>query len=479
MKKIIFIFCFLNSVNALAWRDEVKEIINQEIKKTKISQENFGIWFGIGDVQTGLNADKLFLPASLSKVITASAVINTLPSDHKFKTQIYSDGKISAQTLNGNLYIKGGGDPAFISESMWYLVNILKRQDFKTITGDIIVDDSMYDKVRFSESRQSQRVDRAYDAPVGAMSFNWNSINVFVKPGEAGGEAKVYLDPKNEYTLLVNQAKTGGKVFDIKADRIELPDGKNRIVVTGTIPQNHDEKPIYKSISNPDLWTGYNLKNFLWEAGFLFKGEIKLGVVPESAWLMAEKESDGLFKIVADMQKFSNNYVAEMLTKFLGFTKFKKGTLKDGVNVINDYLRDKHNWKESDFVFVNPSGLTRENKLKPVLLGKLLQKDYMKFSISPELVASLPISGIDGTLKKRMQGKLKGLVRAKTGFLTGVTGIAGYMASGGKEPVAFVMIYNGSSDNDWQIRNIFDAILEKSQPKIAQYKNSQDMFVKN
>lgn len=481
MKNLIILIAITSySTISWSWQDTVKDIIHQELKKTKISESNFGIWMGVGDQQVSINADKLFLPASLSKVVTASAVFHHLPADHKFKTQILTNGKINDIKLNGDLYLKGGGDPAFVSESMWYLVNVLKRQSFREITGDIIVDDSMYDKIRFSESRQSQRVDRAYDAPVGAMSFNWNSVNVFVKPGkQVGDPAQVYLDPKNEYTVLVNQTKTNassGK-FDVQAERFELPDGKNKIVVSGGMPLNQEEKPIYKSISNPDLWAGYNLKAFLEEAGFKVQGQIKLGVTQASSKLLAEKESDSLSMLVSDMQKFSNNYVAEMLTKYLGYYVHQKGTLKDGVKVLQDYLTQTVGWPEGDFVFINPSGLTRENKVKPMLLGKLLQKDWNKFSIAPELVSSLPIAGIDGTLKKRMQGKLKGLIRAKTGFLNGVTGIAGFMSINGKEPVTFVMIYNGSSDNDWQIRNIFDDILEKVQPKIASQFKTSDLIV--
>lgn len=436
------------------------------LKSAKLKPEDFGVV--IGDVEgqalLTLNADRPMIPASITKLVTAASFLKHYPPGTKFKTQLLSDGAVSGKTLKGDLALKGAGDPAFVSETMWFLVNAFTRSGITTVDGDLIVDDTLFDSMRYDLSRQADRVDRAYDAPTGAMSFNWNSVNIFVRPGAKAGEnAKVWLDPENEYVRLQGTVKTSGKGVNVNIDRdFDKKSGQDVIRVSGSISAGASEYVQFKNITSPDLWAGANLRAFLEQRGVKVKGKVVAGKATETAKVLAEAESKPVEQIVTDMNKFSNNYVAEMLTKHLGLLRQKPGTIASGMAVINDDLQALGIGKDQ-MLLTNPSGLTRDNRITAQAMWKLLKSVETDFQSYPEFVSSLPISGIDGTLKKRMKddgGERQ--VRAKTGLLTGVVALAGYGA--GKKTgktLPFVFIYNGNADGAL-VRSVVDRfVVEK------------------
>ncbi|MFN7729523.1 MAG: D-alanyl-D-alanine carboxypeptidase/D-alanyl-D-alanine-endopeptidase [Bdellovibrio sp.] len=395
---------------------------------------------------------KDLIPASVTKILTAGAVLKHFPPGTKLKTQIYGEGQ--------NIYLKGGGDPGFVSETMWFLVNQFVRTQIKVIEGDIIVDDSFFDSLRFDPSRQKERVDRAYDAPTSAMSFNWNSINVFIRPGaKAGDIAAVFLDPENDYTTLKSDVRTvGGAGNELVVDRDESKSG-DHLIVKGKIGVNSKEIAVFKNITKPDIWSGAQLKSFLKQRGIEVKGQIRAGTTPTSAKLLAEAESKPIEQMVADMNKFSNNYVAEMLTKNLGALNGKPGTIGRGIDVIREYIKELGVDPLEAQIF-NPSGLTRNNRLSGRALWRVLWDLHSQLLYEPEFLTSLPIAGVDGTLKRRLKGSpAERWVRAKTGYLDGVVSLAGYAGRKDGTVIPFVLIYNGSAD-EAIVRNAFDDVMK-------------------
>lgn len=461
---VISFFSFLSLVSAKTQKQkntnsdiELSKKITQIFSAISDSKNNLGVVIADGidedDFQFTLNSHNKLIPASVSKVLTSAAVLKAIPPGTKLKTQLYYDGK--------NLYLKGGGDPGFVSETMWFLVNHFTRNEIKKVTGEIIVDDSLFDKERFDSSRQKVRVDRAYDAPTGAMSFNWNSINVFIRPGDSvGTKAKVFLDPESDYAQLKSEVKTvDGSTQDLFVDREETKNG-DLIIVRGKIGIKAKEAVVFKNITKPDLWAGQQLKAFLKQRGVTVEGNVSNGKVPDSARLVAEAESKPIELLLADMNKFSNNYVAEMLTKNIAALKKSPGTIVDGVAQINEYLKSNRA-VESEYHIVNPSGLTRENKLSAWVLFTTLWDLHSHLKTSPEFLNSLPIAGIDGTLKKRMKGsQAEGWVRAKTGYLDDVVSLAGYAGTPKGKVYTFSMIYNGKTD-EAKVRATFDRVLEE------------------
>jgi D-alanyl-D-alanine carboxypeptidase/D-alanyl-D-alanine-endopeptidase (penicillin-binding protein 4) len=445
--------------------DQAKELtkrLDQQLERSKISRKDVSIYIAAGDSGRSqilsVNERQVRIPASITKIVTAAVVLENILPGTKLKTQLYADlGKVKASVLEAPLYLKGGGDPGFVSETMWFLTNSFTRSGIKEIKGDLIVDDTLFDSIRFDSSRQEQRVDRAYDAPTGAMSFNWNSVNFFVRPGHSVGEpAQVFVDPPNSYITLKGQVRTvaRGKGFNVNVDRSPTTAG-DTFTISGSVALGHPEKAVFASITKPDLWAGENLKAFLSQRGITVRGAVKAGKMPSGLDLVGEAESKPIEAMVTDMNKFSNNYVAEMLIKNLAVSKGEVGSLAAGMKHLNAYMKSL-NVSEKDFSFPNPSGLTRDNKVTAQAMWIVLENLKEQFRLQPEFISSLPIAGVDGTLRNRMKGTPgERWVRAKTGLLDGVVSLAGYAGRKDGSVIPFVLIYNGNAD-EGSVRALFD-----------------------
>ena len=455
----MFILFSVHSLFASPWQDQVQKSIKKNLSQFPVSEDHFGVWLSRGKEIASFNEKKLFIPASLSKIPTALAFFNEISMDQYFYTWIYKTGTIHDGVLKGDLYLKGGGDPCLVSESMWMMVNKLKRSGIKKIEGQVFVDESYFDSNYFPQGRQTKRVGRAYDAPVSALSFNWNSISIYVRPGLKKGEpARIHLDPALDFIKLENRLRTAaGKRAKIRLERVFR--GEDIIIkVDGRIPLSSGERVFYRSVNDVALWTGRSFKAFLNQSGIHYLGTIKKKKVPDQADLLVEHEGWSMARVLAGLSKFSNNFIAEMLTKHLGKRGQEPGNIKQGLLKIRNYLK-QHGWKNSEFSFVSPSGFTRHNKMRADRLGELLQASVQNFLLAPEFLSSLPISGTDGTLKGRMR-EIKGKVRAKTGSISGVVGLAGYMKpQDGNKVITFVFFYNGPSRYDWKVQALFDRLL--------------------
>lgn len=442
------IVCFILGLGSSAFAKDLSALV----KKSGLDAKNFSLLVKKHNAETPsyeLNSKETRIPASLTKLITASAVLSEFPAGHQFVTELRTDS-------SGNLYLVGDGDPGFVSESMWILVNNFLRSEVKTIKGDLVVDDSKFDKIRFDSSRNDKRVDRAYDSPVGAMSFNWNAVNIYVRPGKSKGDSlKVFADPDSQYFKIVNKAKTGSgtqNTIQIKLEKENSKDSPHQelVTITGEYGKQLKEKVYFKAVDNPELWSLYNLKSFLERRGIKIEGNLRTGRPPMSSKEVAQFKSHPLSRHVSGMMKFSNNYIAEMLIKNLAAYKgVRPATLDSGVNYLRTFLTDNG---VRDFRLVNPSGLSRENSFTTVQLMKLLEKMRSNFKVYPELSSSLPIAGVDGTLKSRMNSLgNEAKLRAKTGMLNGVAGLAGYT-----NKYSFVFMYNGPHGDLYKARDLFD-----------------------
>ncbi len=455
---------YLFSLNAFSFD------ISHEVSKLHLQSGDLSLYaVSKKEVLIDLNSKKLMTPASVTKLITASAVLHALGPSTKLTTELLSSAQIEETILKGDIYLHGGGDPSFVSESMWFLVNELTRTQITKIEGDIVVDDTLFDAVRFDSGREKVRNDRAYDAPIGAMSMNWNAVNVFVRPAKKVGEpALVFADPETSYIQIKNESKTvSGNKADVFVSRkgkiLEDEDSVgfgDAIVISGKIGIEANEKVIFKNISQPDLWSGANLQAFLKARGISITGRVRAGKTPPGAKTLARFESKPLTQMISDMLKFSNNFVAEMLTKQLALKKgIVPATLVSGLEDIRIYLHFL-GFKDDAIKIENPSGFSRQNKISALSLTNVLLKVQNDFKIFPELFAALPISGRDGTLKNRMKG-LAEKVRAKTGYMTGIAALAGFVDRGENEGVTFAFLFNGPADKADEAKTLMDRLCEK------------------
>lgn len=436
--------------------------LEQLIQKSGLQKTHLAIWAADSDTKKEIwthRSEVQVEPASLTKILTAVAALSRLGAHRRFETKAYTDqpgAEVDSLTLVGQ------GDPSLVSEHFWTLTNLIKDSGLKKIRKSIFVDDSHFDRVRFDEDRESQRVDRAYDAPVGGLSFNWNSTNIFIRPGASlNSPGFVFLDPAMEtYLSLTNKSVTSKKTA-IEASRRSTTTG-DAIAVQGSIARGGPEKVIYKSISKPELWTGHQFSAFLARAGIEVPLTVQSGNLTHKH-LRASIQGLRVADQVLSMMKFSSNYVAEMLTKQMGaLKKGAPGTMKNGLEEIRSVM-DELGIKRGEYVIVNPSGLTDGNKISARALGQIMQKIDGDITLAPEFHASLPIFGVDGTVKSRLMGTVAaGRVRAKTGLLrlSGVVGLAGYATTPSGKQRTFVFVYNKGSELQSmdKVRALFDRL---------------------
>ncbi len=401
-----------------------------------------------GEILYENSADKLLIPASVSKLFTAYTALKKLKPTSNFETTIWTTGAVMDGKLSGDLYIKGGGDPSLVSERLWMLVNELMRSGIKRISGDIIADDTFYDKERTPDSRPSYLTDQAYNAPIGALSFNFNTTTIYVRPAETAGKPPtVYTDPENSYIDVVNQATTGksGSTNSVQVKRTEFVKGDigDTVLLRGSIPLGHAEMRFYRNIVNPSLYAAHMFRTFWEQRGMKLEGKLKEGVVPSKARQILAYSSLPLWQVVWGMNKFSNNFVADQILKKVGAETWGvPGTLEKGVKALQDVLEDI-GIPNKNYVIIDGSGLTRKTRVTVRQIVKVLSSAAQDLSIAPEYMASLGVGGEDGTLRNRFPSELThSIIRGKTGSLDGVNALAGYMTSRDKENLAFAIILN-------------------------------------
>lgn len=460
----ILTFVFMSDVHSIA--GSLEDAVTRRVESSRLKKDDLGLIIARDDgtIIYKLNDSKKFIPASLTKIVTAAAVLEKLPAGYQFVTELKAKREnVKSGRLEGDIYLRGGGDAGFVSESMWFLVNEFTRSGIKEITGNIIVDDSRFDSVRFDGSRDQQRVDRAYDAPIGAMTFNWSAVNIFMRPGaKVGDPVLAFADPENRYIRITNRATTAAMSQKAKIEVTNLglrkDSSSEEIVVEGRLPLGQAELVAYKSITRPEIWAGYQLYEFLKQRGIRVSGEVKAGLTPPTALTLAQSKSRPISELVGGMMKFSNNYIAEILTKNLAVEiTGGVGTMDKGIEVLRAYLKE---CGIVDAEIYNPSGLSRQNSFRPSDLLKVLQRVQSNFRVYPEFLASLPVAGVDGTLKRRLgDEKLNGQVRAKTGHLSGIAGLGGFVSGSKGRIYTFVFLYNGGADTAFKSQDLFDKIV--------------------
>ncbi len=394
-----------------------------------------------GKVLASVNADRPFNPASCAKIVTAAGALATLGSDYRFRTSFYTDSRFSDGSIK-NLYVAGNGDPSLVSEEMARIVSDFAARGITRIHGDIVVDDSFFDGPWYP--RKETNDERAFMALTSAISFNFNSAKFDITPGaRAGRPAEVATDPPTPYIRIINKVKTGGKFRATITPKESSAEGET-FIVAGSIPAAAQTQSFYRCVRDPALYAGNVLKEMLALNGVASTGTVRKGLVSQGATEVIREESKPLSEIVRDMNKFSNNFIAEQITKHLGAVKKgEPGSTAKGVEVLERYIASLDIPKEG-LVLENGSGLSEVSRVSPMQLVKLLSAAYRNRSLQPDFVESLSILGMDGTMKKwRGQPHLHGWLRAKTGSLANVSALAGYVPMLNGEIAAFAILSNG------------------------------------
>ena len=408
--------------------------------------------------------DQLFIPASNLKLITTAAALKRLGPDYRFPTRLFTSGTLKGDTLYGDLYIKGYGDPKLVTEQMWLLVSKLENLPLRKIVGNIIADDSFFDSLLHVKTWEQSGGSEAYNAPLGALSFNFNTVTVYVSPGERPGDnPRVIVEPDTEYLKINNRTRTlpprrRGRLTVHRVDRGDY----DEISITGGISKGRPRARYFVNITDPTKYSVSVFKEYLARVGIQVIGDTFRGKVPKGAKLLINHKSEPLALALRGLNKFSNNFVAEQIVKTMAAEKFgPPGTTENGLEIIRDYMQSL-GFARDQFTIVDGSGLSRQNRLTPNQIVKVLDRVRMDLSIFPEFISALGVMGVDGNVRKRMNGVEEShKARVKTGTLNSVSSLSGYFQSMDGERFAFSILMNGFECHNGQALKIQDRIVRE------------------
>jgi len=423
------------------------------------------------------NGTRLFNPASNVKLVTTAAALWFLGPNYKFKTTVYRDRGLKSGVLAGNLYIKGHGDPTLTNESIFGLVNEIALRGISKIEGDLVIDDTFFDQVYEGPGWDQESSDQSYAPPVSALSTNYGTFRVRVLPGHRVGEpAKVSVYPPVPSIKIAHTVRTRGRGTQ---RRLWLgtsweKDGAIALTVRGRVAANdYNGASYYKRVQHPTQYAGEVIAEFLRMRGVEIEGKVRLGKTPsEKIVPVASHYSKSMASIVSTLNKYSNNFIAEQILKTMGAEIIgAPGTWQKGCQVIKNYLKEA-GIESNTFVMGNGSGLNDINRLTPIQVTKVLGAMYKHFEVRAEFVSSLAVAGVSGTITRRFsEGPAQARLRAKTGSLSGVSALSGYVVTKDNKVLVFSVMMNdypGRARAMWNVQdNIGNALADYESGHIA------------
>ncbi|MDE0881303.1 MAG: D-alanyl-D-alanine carboxypeptidase/D-alanyl-D-alanine-endopeptidase [Myxococcota bacterium] len=408
----------------------------------------------------------LLNPASVVKLFTGAAALHYLKPEYRFESSVWlKKEELIGGVLNGDLHILGGGDPTLVSERLWLWVTELHHLGLDEIKGDLVIDESFFDARRIGPGFDMEDTDFAYMAPVGAMTVNFNAVGVHIRPGDkVGAAAVVSVEPDTPYVKLDAKVRTrkGSGQYLMVGSKAGAKGNRQELRVRGWIGINQSPKVIWRKIDHPPLYAGYTLRDMLLRRGIKVGGTVKVGLVPKGAERFHTFVSRRLSEVLDDLNKYSNNLVAELILKTIGAVVFKEpGSWENGIEAVQRFLKEEVGIAPDQYLMRNGSGLNDTNRFSAALVVRLLDYIYRSREIAYELIPSLGVSGATGTVRNRLTGDgVHHKVRAKTGTLTGVTALSGYIMSRDRVVVAFTVLVNGLTVSPRRANKAVDKIVE-------------------
>jgi serine-type D-Ala-D-Ala carboxypeptidase/endopeptidase (penicillin-binding protein 4) len=403
----------------------------------------------------GSAAQKALNPASSQKILTIAAALDRLGPGFRFTSSLH--GLQSGDSVD-QLVLRSDGNPELSSSDLLFLVARLVAFGVRRVRGDVLVDQSAFD-ADWEPPAYEQRPDdwAAYRAPVSAVAVDGNAVTLNVRATAEAARALVWLEP-------AGVGRVDGSIVTLPAGHREnvgltiVPNTSPVLArVSGGIPSSRGGLSYARRLPAPALAPAHVLCALLERAGITVAGRAALGGSGVAAEL-ARVESRPLAQIVHALGKRSDNFTAEMLLKALGRpAKSAPGTSSAGASAIEGYLRARAAWTPGTRV-LNGSGLYDANRVSAFTLTRVLQLAHSDPRIGPELTASLAVGGVDGTLLKRFTNEsATRRVRAKTGTLSSVITLAGYLYA--PTPLAFAFLLNGMKGGQSEARQRIDGAL--------------------
>ncbi|MGQ3683578.1 MAG: D-alanyl-D-alanine carboxypeptidase/D-alanyl-D-alanine endopeptidase [Candidatus Loosdrechtia sp.] len=417
-------------------------------------------------------SDDLFRVASNMKLLTTAAALEYLGPDFEYRTSIETNGKITdSGKLKGDVIIRGSGDPNIsgrfyngnltaVPES-WAMA--MKSRGIDKITGDIVADDSVFDRVYIKPGWPKNQLSEWYCAPVSGLSFNDNCVDITLLPGRnPGRRVSFLLEPDTSYVTITNTCVYTSHKKE-HAYSIYREQGTNRIFIRGKFWINASPGKKWVSVHEPPLYLATVFKEVLKKNGITVQGKARLIHANDSTGSSSGEKithtTSTMGQSILVTNKRSQNFYAEQILKTLGSQIRGSGDAASGIEVIHIFMNRKLGVPQDAYQIEDGSGLSRGNRLSPGMITSLLAY-MMKHPHGEVFFDSLPVSGVDGGLRRRMvSAPYKNNVYAKTGYIAGTSALSGYINTTGKGLLAFSILIN-DFHNLSAVRKIQDDICQ-------------------
>ncbi len=384
-------------------------------------------------------------PASTIKTVTTWVALATLGPTYYWPTEVYFLGDFADGILDGDLALKGFGDPYLVTEEVWKLLRALRRTGLEDVRGDLVIDDTHFVRVDEDPGAFDGQPFRTYNVSPSALLVNFKAVRFQFLPDHANAAVRISADPAPANLDIVNRltlvdGPCRGYQAGIAFDLTDFPTGR-RAVFSGRFPAACAPYSLSRTVLEHDSFA-YGVYRTLWaELGGRHRGGLRRGVVPQDVEPALRWRSRPLAEIIRSVNKFSNNVMTRQLLHTLGAERDgPPGTAAAGVAVIHEYL-DAHGIDTSGLVVDNGAGLSRETRISAETLAGVLVA-AARSPLAPEFFASLSLGGLDGTTRGRFNGhEVSGRLHVKTGRLDDVSALVGLVhARSGIDYVTVLML---------------------------------------
>jgi serine-type D-Ala-D-Ala carboxypeptidase/endopeptidase (penicillin-binding protein 4) len=384
------------------------------------------------------NQKKPMNPASTMKLVTTYAALHLLGPAFTFRTEVLADGPLAGDVLRGELYVRGGGDPHLVIENLWQLATRVRGFGIRDIRGDLVLDKGMFEALAHDPGQFDGEEGRAYNVGPDALLLNFKSIAVTFVPDTAAKVARVMVIPEVaglKYPRMVPGVEGGCGDWRGRL-RADINDPMN-LRFGGAYPLACGERAIYLGALGHTNYFGAVFRAMWEREGGSWSGKVREGTVTSTARLVATQESPPLASLIRDINKFSNNVMTQQLFLTMGAAGGEAGNPERGAAAVRGLLAAR-GIAAPELILENGCGLSRVERISAGTLADVLA-DAWKSQWMPELMASLPVSGVDGTMQRR--NVVSGAAHMKTGMLEDTRSVAGYvLAASGRRYVVVAII---------------------------------------
>ena len=440
----LWLFIFSSSGHA---DTKLPKALAAAIKANGFTTEGIGLYIRAVDAAkpvVSFQAKQALNPASVIKLVTTAAALDMLGPGYHWTTEVYYTGKLSNNTLNGDLYFHGKGDPYLTPERFWLLLNRIKIFGIHAITGNVYFDNTYFDPEPVDYNAFDNQPYRTYHVGPNALLVGFQATEFHFSPGDK--RIDIIPFPSSPKLKINNNVKLVNGSCGAWQKRLSLDTktvkGVLNVNFSGRYASACDKRILYRRVTEADdHFQHYFLP--LWEQlDGQFSGTIEKRNVPKDTSLVISEASISLAEVVRFINKFSNNVMTRQLLLTLGASSFEPpGTTEKGIKAIKQWL-DKHKLNGDVLQLDNGAGLSRDTRVSAAMLGKLLHFVYQR-SYMPEFMASLPVTGNDGAMAYRFKdGPLTGHAHIKTGLLDFVQSMAGYVTTAAGKRYVVVLLHN-------------------------------------